>query len=324
MCLVDKDGGWRTVILLQLFPGCVLLLGMGFLPRSPRWLVKKGATDEALAVLQSLRGNGAEAHEEFEEIVAANKASAALGEPQWHELVEGRTGKLLALGVSLQLIQQLVGMNAFMYFGPEVFKSLGVDADLFQTIQNAVNFFSTFPAVYLADIYGRRGLLISSSIGMTVSCIVMGIIGGLCMTRKDDDWEVSSRLGSAIIVMMVMTFIVNFAYGWGPIVWVYCAEIFPLKHRARCLGLTAMSNWVGNYLIAQFTPYLLDSIGFSTFFIYGGFCLLSLRLAIWLPETKGKMLEHINEVFDERFCVGKVIKDFESGYGTACAPPKAA
>merc|ERR1711908_106316 len=84
-------------------------------------------------------------------------------------------------------------------------------------------------------------------------------------------------------------------------VWVYCAEIFPLKHRSRCVGLTTMSNWVGNYSIAQFTPMLLEAVGFGTFFLFALACLAALALAHWLPETKGLQLEQIDRLFDQKF-----------------------
>eukprot|EP00933_Yihiella_yeosuensis_P081770 TRINITY_DN95453_c0_g1_i1.p1 TRINITY_DN95453_c0_g1~~TRINITY_DN95453_c0_g1_i1.p1 ORF type:complete len:123 (+),score=24.31 TRINITY_DN95453_c0_g1_i1:127-495(+) len=80
--------------------------------------------------------------------------------------------------------------------------------------------------------------------------------------------------------------------------------MFPLKYRARCMGLTTMANWVGNYIVAQFTPVLLEAFGFGTFLLFGICCGISLAVATWLPETKGIPLEHIEELFDRKFAQG--------------------
>merc|ERR1712048_129910 len=217
------------------------------------------------------------------------------------EIFQGKIGRLLLLGVTLQLLQQLVGMNAFMYFGPKIFSSIGFSKNLFTTINNLVNFLSSFPAVLLADFAGRRTLLLSSAVGMTISCVLMGSVGVITMTEADDgSWEVSSRSAGWVIAFCVFFFVFNFAYGAGPIVWTYIAEIYPMKYRARCVGVCTMANWVGNLLIAQFTPVLLEHIKFGTFFVFGFFCLLLIFLSAWLPETKGVPLEVVGELFDRK------------------------
>jgi len=299
--LVRHDGGWRVAIGLQLVPAGGLLAAMPLLPRSPRWLVQAGRRGEALEALRAVRGER-EARRELQEIVESHERALAIGEARWPELFEGRVGRLLLLGVTLQLLQQLVGMNAFMYFGPRIFANLDLDANKLQTFANAVNFVATFPALFIVDRFGRRILLICSALGMTLACGVMGTLGHLFVTRQlDGTWTSSSDLASMGIIFMVFFFITNFAYGWGPIVWVYNSEIYPLKYRSWCVATTACSNWVGNYMIAQFTPVLLGCLGFGTFYVFVAFTSSALLLALWLPETKGVMLEHMDEVFDKKF-----------------------
>merc|ERR1712048_906705 len=217
------------------------------------------------------------------------------------EIFQGKIGRLLLLGVTLQLLQQLVGMNAFMYFGPKIFSSIGFSKNLFTTINNLVNFLSTFPAVLLADVLGRRSLLLWSAVGMSVSCALMGIVGVSTMTQNDDGtWQVSSKGAGWVIAVGVFFFVFNFAYGAGPIVWTYVAEIYPMKYRARCVGVCTMANWVGNFIIAEFTPVLLDQIKFGTFFVFGFFCVILICLSAWLPETKGVPLELVGQLFDNK------------------------
>jgi sugar porter (SP) family MFS transporter len=299
MLFVVHDNGWRTVIWLQILPALVILVWMPFLPRSPRWLVQQGRLAEAESVLKTLRDHE-EAAEEFKSIVNDYQVSCETGEASWKEALSGRGGKLVAIGVSLQLLQQLVGMNAFMYFGPRIFKDLGLEQNKFQTINNAVNFLSTFPALYLADRAGRKSLLVIGAFGMLVACLVMGFVGTYGMKRQGENWHANAPSIGPIMAACVFSFVMSFACTWGPIVWVYCAEIFPLKYRCRAVGMTTAANWVGNYIIAQVSPMLLERLGFGMFFIFGAFCFMSLVLAAWLPETKGLLLENVQRIFDEK------------------------
>merc|ERR1719291_679207 len=140
-----------------------------------------------------------------------------------------------------------------------------------------------------------------SSIGMSLACSVMGCIGLLYVRATDDGgYTVDNKAAGSAIAVSVFFFVFNFAYGFGPIVWVYCSEMFPLRYRARCVGVCTLANWAGNFIIAQFTPMLLESIQFSTFFVFGAFCLLGIFLSAWMPETKGVPLELIQQLFDHK------------------------
>jgi len=192
-------------------------------------------------------------------------------------------------------------MNAFMYFGPKIFQSIGFSPNMFTTINNFVNFISTFPAIFLADRAGRRSLMLWSAMGMTLACGVMGFMGLLYVRATDGGgYTVDNKGAGWAIAVSVFFFVFNFAYGFGPIVWVYCSEMFPLRYRARCIGVCTLANWTGNFIIAQFTPMLLESIQFSTFFVFGAFCLLGIFLSAWMPETKGVPLELIQQLFDHK------------------------
>jgi len=305
---VDHDEGWRVVMGVICLPAAALLVGMVCLPRSPRWLVQKGRRKEALKVLLTIRSDE-EAVKEEEEIFQEIEKSRAEGEPEWIELFQGRCARLLVLGMTLQFLQQLVGMNAFMYFGPKIFESIGFDKNQFTTINNFVNFLASFPAVLLADRAGRRSLMLWSAMGMTVACTMMGLMGMMYMVptsanpadpEAEVTWTVSSKSAGWVIAGSAFFFVFNFAFGFGPIVWVYCAEIFPMRYRARALGVTTVANWVGNFIIAQFTPMLLDAIQFNTFFVFGFFCFLGVLVSAYIPETKGVPLENIQELFDHK------------------------
>merc|ERR1719188_1138812 len=148
----------------------------------------------------------------------------------------------------------------------------------------------------------------------------MGTMGLLYVSKVEPDpnvpgdsgsWVTSNDWAGWVIALSAFFFVFNFAFGFGPIVWVYCAEIFPLRYRARCLGVTTVANWAGNFIIAQFTPMLLASVQFNTFFIFGFFCVLGVFLSSWLPETKGVRMEKIQELFDSK----KFFKSTAEGAG---------
>eukprot|EP00931_Biecheleriopsis_adriatica_P053556 TRINITY_DN31371_c0_g1_i1.p1 TRINITY_DN31371_c0_g1~~TRINITY_DN31371_c0_g1_i1.p1 ORF type:complete len:523 (+),score=63.32 TRINITY_DN31371_c0_g1_i1:54-1571(+) len=298
--LLPLNAGWRLVTLLPTIPCLVLFIGMFFLPRSPRWLVQHGKPDEALCVLQSLRENE-EADSEWHEIILDQQHAENSAKSRWADLCSCRIARLLAVGILLQLFQQLNGINAFVSFGPRIFLSLGLDANFFQTLMTAVFFVATLPAMYFIERFGRRSLLLSGAAGMFLSSTVVTTLGIIYTRQQEGKVEVLNRAAGHAMVASIFIFIASFAYSWGPTTWVYCAEIFPLKVRGCCVGLTTMFEWLGVFIVNQSTPMLLSSMGFGTFAIFGAFCLAAFLFALWLPETKGVSLERMDLIFDDRF-----------------------
>jgi SP family sugar:H+ symporter-like MFS transporter len=332
LSLLSAPGGWRTAIRLQMIPATITLVLMPFLPRSPRWLVQQGRLQEAIDVLVRLRGKD-NALAEFQGIKDDSDESKRTGLPKWSEVFTGRIGRLVAIGSALQFLKQFVGMTAIMYFSPRIFGSLmqfETRLNFFQTVTNGINVVATLPALYFADKAGRRLMLAVGGMGMCVSSLIMAVLGLSFLHRSSAEgehevgyhsyliwdgkgWKYlafpfeirgSDSLAftvSTVMVLCVFVFVVTFASTWGPMVWVYCCEIFPLKYRGRCIGVTTTTNWVGNFLITLLTPIALDRFGSGTFFIFSFFAFLSFLIGMWIPETQGLMLEDIAKVFDQRF-----------------------
>ena len=281
---MDVPSGWRVSVLLQLVPGVALAAGMLALPQSPRWLVSRGRRVEAAAALRRVRAPDDDVSAEVRSMAASYALEMASGEPSWREFASGPTRRVAAVGVALQLLQQLSGMNVLMYYGPRIFEQLGASGFLFAALSGVVNFLATFPAIVLVDRVGRTVLLRWSAVGMALSCFVLASVGDICPTSPR-----CAHLASGAVFF----FIFSFAFGWGPVVWVYCAEIFPLKYRSRAAGLTTAANWVGNTLIGFFPPLLISAIGLDTFWIFGGCCVACLAASCVLPETRGQSLEEV-------------------------------
>ena len=173
------------------------------------------------------------------------------------------------------------------YYGPRIFEQLGTDGFLFSALSGVVNFLSTIPAILLIDRVGRTSLLKYSAAGMATSCVVLALVGDTCL---------GSRGCAYLAAAAVFFFIFSFAFGWGPVVWVYCAELFPLKYRSKAAGLTTAANWLGNTCIGAFPPLLISAIGFDTFWVFGSFCTLCFVAACRLPETRNRSLEEVATV----------------------------
>lgn len=294
---VEKPyGGWRWVIAAQIVPGLLLVFGGMVMPGSPRYLVAQGKPNEALKMLLKLRSQ--DVRVELAQILQEHEAESAT-HTSWGEFLSGDNLKLLGIGVSIQLLQQLCGMNAFMYDGPLIFNKLfGSEhaGRLFTLVSGVVNIFATIPGLFLVDRYGRTLLMKWSAIGMMICSAVLASVGDVCFQDEESscgDWAKWTA------TVAICGFILNFAYGWGGMAWVYCAEMFPQKHRTKGVAATTDANWVGNILIAFLPPIMFANWGFNTFWLFVGTNCLCFFCAVSLPETKDKSLEEITQMFND-------------------------
>ena len=308
--LQDVPHGWRISVLAQLLPGGVLAIGMTGMPLSPCGLVAQKRRDEALKVLQEIRPEGADVELELREIEAAHAEEMAAGEATWAEFCSGPVAKIGAVGMTSMLLQQLGGMNVFMFYGPRVCEAVGLSGFLFTAIAGMVNFVATFPALLLVDRYGRARLLQCSAAGMMVACFGLAMIGNFAMKCRtappgedtsDEHCEIESPLVQYTAAGCIFFFIANFAYGWGPVPWVLCSEIFPMKYRAKGVGPTTSTSWFGTFVIGYFPPMLISTIGFNTFWVFFAINSVALGYAFWLPETRGRSLEQVTAIFYRKF-----------------------
>jgi sugar porter (SP) family MFS transporter len=326
----DYDNGYRLSIWPQVGIAAFLAIGMFFMPESPRHLLMKEKNDSARDVLFSLRKGGDQAaiEAEFDDMCSEVTTEKSLGDSSWREFARGYLLRLALVGATSQILQQLNGMNAFMYYGVKLFKLAGIDGFTFQVIQSSVNFGMTVPAIFLVDRLGRTILLKIGAIGMCTMIWILGIVGQImiiipdsCPTSETNDkydcahqegypdGEISGGV-SAVVIITILGFVSFFAISWGPIIWAFCAEIFPNKYRAKGVAITTCCNWVGNTIVGYVTPILLDHIGFSTFFFYGSFCILCVIFAFWIIETARISLEHMTPLWEK-----KLGRKFHGGHG---------
>jgi SP family galactose:H+ symporter-like MFS transporter len=280
------SGNWRWMLGVIAIPGALFLLGVAFLPESPRWLMMKGRQPEAEQVLRKLLGSSGAIAKEIGEI------SEQLKTPQrgWHLFQQNRNfRRSVGLGVLLQIMQQLTGMNVVMYYAPRIFQDMGYNTESqmwFTAIVGLVNVLATFIAIGLVDKLGRKPILY---IGFVVMAIGLGVVGTMMHLGIHSHGE------QTFTVVMLLVFIVGFAMSAGPLIWTLCSEIQPLKGRDFGIGCSTFTNWVANWLVGlSFLP-LLNGIGQAeTFWLYAAFNVVFIAFTIWLvPETKGVTLEQI-------------------------------
>ncbi|MBK9018120.1 MAG: sugar porter family MFS transporter [Saprospiraceae bacterium] len=276
----NVEYGWRYMMASGVLPAALFLIALFFVPESPRWLTKEGRETEALEVLSSINGD-AKAGEILQEV----KATLHEEQGTLSELFTGRFRKAIFVGILLCIFSQVQGINAIMYYAPEIFKSIGTGTEsAFQqtVIIGIINVLFTFVAINWVDKWGRKTLLLAGGAGMAISLLMVGL-------AFHSGWT-----GYGLLIFILL-YIASFAASYGPVTWVVISEIFPIKMRGVAMSVATFALWVAVYVVTQMFPILLESAGPAvTFWIFGGMSLLAFFF-VWsqVPETKGKTLEEI-------------------------------
>lgn len=274
--------GWRWMFGSGLIPSIMFILLLITVPESPRWLAKQNRNDEALDILTKING-AAQAKQELQNIdnSLAEETAVSLG-----ELFKPGLKRAMVVGIMLSIFSQVTGINAIMYYAPEIFKSTGDGSGsaLLQTIAvGVVNVLFTFVAIKYVDKLGRKKLLLRGIAGMMI-CLM--IVGGAFYFGAEKGY---------LVLIAIMAYIAFFAMSLGPLTFVVVAEIFPTKARGTAMSVAIFALWSAVFLVSQSFPILLDSIGNAfTFWIYMLMAILAF-LFVWkmVPETKEKTLEEI-------------------------------
>lgn len=275
------------------------------MPESPRWLAAHGRMEEAQNSLARVRGisdaDGA-THSVVQREVEEIRANIELERKRkggWIDCfkLENKLLYRTLLGMSLQSLQQLTGANYFFYYGATIFTSVGIsDSFVTQIILGAVNFFCTFLGLYVMEKFGRRIPLIVGGIWQSLWLFVFAAAG----TRGDPTTD--PAIGKLMIVSACL-FILGYASTWAPGVWILIGETFPTKTRAKQAALATASNWLWNFLLAFFTPFIVKAIKFRYGFIFAA-CNLTGAIVVYLflYESSDLSLEGVSDMYNDPRC----------------------
>ncbi|EKG21571.1 Sugar/inositol transporter [Macrophomina phaseolina MS6] len=297
----QSAASWRIPIGVGFIWPVGMAVGMLFLPESPRWQYRHGKIDTARTTIA--RSYGVAEHHpvvnnEIREIqVKLDAETAGGGKHPWYEIFTGpRMAYRTFLGITLQALQQLTGANFFFYYGTTIFTATGLENSYVTSmILGAVNFVCTFPGLYFVDRFGRRPCLIFGALWMFVCFMIFASIGHFALDQEVP--QNTPKTGSAMIVFACL-FIAAFASTWGPMVWAVVGEIYPSRYRAKCMGLATASNWVWNFLISFFTPYITGAIDYRYGYVFASCCFAGAAVVyFFVCESQGRSLEEIDTMY---------------------------
>ena len=280
--------GWRVMFVSEAVPAALFALLILLVPETPRYLVMNGEDEKALTVLSNINGEK-KAREILEEIKATTVEKT--------EKLFSYGPLVIFIGCMLSVFQQIIGINAVLYFAPCIFESMGMGDPMAQTVlMGVINILFTLVAVFTVEKLGRKPLLISGSIGMAFGAL------GVALSNV-------AALPPVVPVACIMIYSASFMFSWGPICWVYISELFPNTIRSQATAIAVAFQWIFNFIVSStFVPMYsmkLGSMGenFGHFFayaLYGVICVVA-AIFVWkiVPETKGKTLEYMTRLWRE-------------------------
>lgn len=276
---------WRWMFGLGAVPSILFLLGVLWLPESPRWLIQKKKNERANQVLSRI-GNASFAED------TANEIKQSMVNPKFHagsvSLFAPSTFRALGVGIGLAVFQQFCGINVIFNYASTIFKSVGasLDQQLLETVSiGIVNLVFTVIAMWQVDKLGRKPLMLAGAAGLSVIYVVLALL-------------LKNQAAAPLVSVIVLIAIALYATSLAPVTWVLIAEIFPNHIRARATTMAVVALWVAYFVLAFTFPVLADKLGaYGPFYLYAGICVLGfLFVRARVVETKGKTLEEIDMI----------------------------
>ena len=283
---------WRGMLGSESVVTVLFLIIAFFIPESPRWLIVRGRYDEAMKVFRRLKTTEQGASEEF----AATKDSVS-GEvkSEWRALMEPGIRKAVLLGCAIAILGQFMGVNAVLYYGPDIFADAGLastDSSFSTVLVGLVNMLTTVLAVFIIDKVGRKKLIYYGVSSMIVCLVLIGIY---FFRGQELGWS------PMVLLVLFLLYIFSQAISISAVVFVLLSEMYPNRVRGIAMSIAGLSLWIGTYLIGQFTPWCMSTLTPGGTFIFFAVMCLPYMYILWrkIPETTGKTLEEI-ELFWKR------------------------
>ncbi|XP_041009326.1 sugar transporter ERD6-like 6 isoform X2 [Juglans microcarpa x Juglans regia] len=288
---------WRVLAILGILPCTILIPGLFFVPESPRWLAKMGMTEDFETSLQVLRGFDTDISVEVNEIKRSVASAGKRATVRFADLKRKRYWFPLTIGIGLLVLQQLSGINGVLFYSSNIFEKAGISASNVATFGvGVIQVTATGVTTWLADRAGRRLLLIVSSSGMTLSLLVVAIAFYLEDVVSEDSKFYS--MFAILSLVGLVAFVISFSLGLGPIPWLIMSEILPVNIKGLAGSIATMANWLTSFVITMTANLLLSWNSGATFTIYTMVAAFTvIFVSLWVPETKDRALEEIQQSF---------------------------
>ncbi|CAI6095971.1 unnamed protein product [Clonostachys chloroleuca] len=305
---------FRLPLGLQMVCATCVGVGIHFFPFSPRWLALVGRNQDSLISLSKLRRlpeTDERVQAEYKSIVAEVEFQRLMQEAKhpgvsglklevllWLDLFDGKNWRRVVVGCGVCFFQQFSGINAFIYYAPTLFQSIGQDYEMsliLSGIFNILQLVAVAICFVIIDKVGRKPLAIVGGFGSALCYIVIAALAGV----YSKSWSSNPAAGWACVAMAFL-FIIVYGVSYSPLGWALPPEVFSTSTRAKGVALSVCVNWLANFVIGIATPPMVESIGFGAYVFFAVFCALSGFWAWFLvPETMGKTLEQMDEVFGD-------------------------
>lgn len=275
---------WRGMLGSETVVALAFFIIIFFIPESPRWLIVKGRDEKALGIFRRLK-NGEE--NVLQEYTLTKNSIAGEVKSEWSELRHPGIIKAVLIGSAIAILGQFMGVNAVLYYGPDIFSNAGLaakDSSFSTVLVGLVNMLTTVLAVFIIDKVGRKKLIYYGVSGMIACLVAIGLI----FAFHGD--------GIPLLVFFLL-YIFSQAISISAVVFVLLSEMYPNKVRGIAMSIAGLALWVGTYLIGQFTPWCMSTLTpAGTFFLFAAMC-VPYMLIMWklVPETTGRSLEEIEE-----------------------------
>ncbi|CAF2152243.1 unnamed protein product [Brassica rapa] len=286
--LLGSFVGWRILALIGMVPCVVQIMGLIFIPESPRWLAKVGRWEEFEIVLQRLRGESADVSNESSEIKEYTRRLSQISEGGIFDLFQEQYSKSLLVGVGLMALQQFGGVNGISFYASSIFVSAGLSSKIGMIAMVIVQIPMTTIGVILMDKSGRRPLILISAAGTFIGCLLVALSFSLQGVRT------FSGGASYIALTGVLVYTGSFSLGMGGIPWVIMSEIFPIDIKGSAGSLVTVVSWVGSWIVSFAFNFLMNWSPAGTFYVFATICGVTvIFVAKLVPETKSRTLEEI-------------------------------
>jgi MFS transporter, SP family, arabinose:H+ symporter len=283
---------WRGMLGMEALPALLFFITLFLIPESPRWLIVKGQEKKASFILKNIYGEKEAGNqiENVKNLIAVETTS------DWRMLLQPGFRLALFIGVALAMLGQLMGVNAVLYYGPTIFKESGLssgDSLFYQVLVGLVNMLTTVLALIIIDKVGRKKLVYWGVSGMIIALVLIGIYFA---------FGVKLDIPHVFLLIFFLFYIFCCAISICAVIFVLLSEMYPVKVRGAAMSIAGLSLWIGTYLIGQLTPLMLSTFTpAGTFWLFALMC-IPYMLIVWklLPETTGKSLEEIEEMWIEK------------------------